>query len=47
MITVLLKQHGFNNFNFLMYRGAGKTTYIVSASFRCYGNGSIWQPILT
>jgi hypothetical protein len=28
-------------------QGAGKTTYVVSASFRCYGNGSIWQPILT
>ncbi len=26
--------------------GPGKTTYIVSASFR-YGNGYIWQAILT
>jgi hypothetical protein len=26
--------------------GPGKTTYIVSASF-CYGNGYIWQAILT
>jgi len=27
-------------------KGPGKTTYIVSTSF-CYGNGYIWQAILT
>jgi hypothetical protein len=27
-------------------KGPGKTTYIVSAHFR-YGNGYIWQAILT
>jgi hypothetical protein len=38
------------NFESLVYysskRGPGKTMYIVSASFR-YGNGYIWQAILT
>jgi hypothetical protein len=28
------------------FRGAGKTTSLLSASF-CYGNGYIWQAILT
>ena len=31
----------------LQEEGPGKTTYIVSATLRYYGNGYIWQAILT
>jgi hypothetical protein len=31
---------------FVSSTGAGKTTYLLSTSFR-YGNGYIWQAILT